>query len=351
MADISIWVSPDNQEYNYKDAAARTSIADLKDNQYSSSSAFPAQGEVGKNYIAKDTGICYRWDETVSDYVAVGMTSAEKTKLNGIEDGAQVNPENATASAAGLMSADDKAKLDSIGMDNAGYHNSVYRGKSLGTSVSSAQWTEIKNGTFHDMFVGDYWTINNIVWRIAGFDYWLHTGNTECVDHHVVIVPDVEIATAMMNNTQTTGGAYLGSNFYTGGNGNSGRSSAIAVVNNAFGSSHILSHPDLMTNATNPDAASNFTWANCTVELMSEVMVYGTKIWGNGGYEVGCSKSQLPLFQHDHSKIGIRSWWWLRSVASRQCFSYVDHDGPTFMADANAAFGIRPAFAIYQSLS
>lgn len=41
-------------------------------------------------------------------------TSAEKSKLSGIQTGAQVNPGNATTSADGLMSSVDKAKLDGI---------------------------------------------------------------------------------------------------------------------------------------------------------------------------------------------------------------------------------------------
>ena len=41
-------------------------------------------------------------------------TSDEKTKLSGIQSGAQVNPGRATTSADGLMSSTDKAKLDGI---------------------------------------------------------------------------------------------------------------------------------------------------------------------------------------------------------------------------------------------
>jgi len=42
------------------------------------------------------------------------MSASDKTKLNGIQAGAQVNPGNATTSAAGLMSAADKTKLNGI---------------------------------------------------------------------------------------------------------------------------------------------------------------------------------------------------------------------------------------------
>lgn len=41
-------------------------------------------------------------------------TSAEKSKLSGIQAGAQVNPGNATTSVSGLMSSVDKIKLDGI---------------------------------------------------------------------------------------------------------------------------------------------------------------------------------------------------------------------------------------------
>ena len=73
--------------------------------------------------------------------------------------------------------------------NNAGFHNSIFRGNSLGSSISSTQWSEISAGTFKDLFIGDYWTINNINWRIAAFDYWLRCGDTECTTHHIVIVP------------------------------------------------------------------------------------------------------------------------------------------------------------------
>ena len=84
---------------------------------------------------------------------------------------------------------------------NAGFHNSIYRGKNLGTSVTTDQWNAIYDGTFDDLFIGDYWTIGGVNWRIAAFDYWLHCGDTECTTHHVVIVPDSCLYNAQMHNT------------------------------------------------------------------------------------------------------------------------------------------------------
>lgn len=58
------------------------------------------------------------------------MTAADKTKLNGIEAGAQKNPGAATTSAAGLMSAADKTKLNGIA---AGAGVNTWRGFSMVT--------------------------------------------------------------------------------------------------------------------------------------------------------------------------------------------------------------------------
>ena len=43
---------------------------------------------------------------------------------------------------------------------NAGSHNSIYRGQSLGSSVTMEQWNAIQAGTFDDMYIGDYWRMS-----------------------------------------------------------------------------------------------------------------------------------------------------------------------------------------------
>ena len=62
--------------------------------EYSSMSAFPATGEIGKIYVATDTNKSYRWSG--STYVELSSYAM------------------ATTTAAGLMSATDKTKLDGI---------------------------------------------------------------------------------------------------------------------------------------------------------------------------------------------------------------------------------------------
>ena len=70
-------------------------------------------------------------------------------------------------------------------LDNAGAHNSIFRGKNLG---STPDYASIADGSFEDMYIGDYWPIGGINWRIAGFNYYRNTV-TNVPSNHVVVVP------------------------------------------------------------------------------------------------------------------------------------------------------------------
>lgn len=231
-------------------------------------------------------------------------------------------------------------------LNNAGAHNSIYRGKYLGDHVTDEQYDAIDAGTFEGLFIGDYWVINGVNWRIAAFDYWLHCGDTECTTHHVVIVPDTNLATCQMNNSNVTTGAYIGSNYYTGANSNTGKATANTAINNAFGSSHILTHRELLTNAVTNGASSGWAWYDSKFELMNESMVYGHDVFGPSGYETGIDKGQLPLFALEPSRITNRADWWLRSVSSAAAFCLVAAGGNASDAGASYSVGVRPAFAI-----
>lgn len=248
-------------------------------------------------------------------------------------------------------------KIAPLLYDNAGAHNAIYRGKALGSSVTTAQYTAIGNGTFTDLYIGDYWTINSVNWRIAGFDYYLGCGDLwanssyTTTKHHIVIVPDTVLYSAQMNTSNTTSGGYAGSAMYT-----SNLANAKTTINNAFGSSHVLSHRICITNAVSSGHPSGVAWVDSTVDLMNEYMVYGAPHFhpmDNGdivdtNYEA--EKSQLPLFAHDHSRITIAGiGWWLRDVASASDFCFVGNGGAANSYDASYSNGVRPAFCLVQA--
>ena len=248
-----------------------------------------------------------------------------------------------------LKSKADKADVSA---NNAGAHNAIYRGEYLGNSVTADQWAQIQNGKFEGLYIGDYWTINGVNWRIAHFNYWLGTGDTECTTPHVVIVPDTNLYTAKMNSTDITTGGYYNSEMRGGNNylvsGSSNLYSASQTIKSAFGSSHILTHREMLTNAVTSGNSSGWAWYDSSVDLMSEVMVYGTLAWSNGGkgYEVGDGKGQFALFRHDISKASNRAVWWLRGVGSATDFTLISYDSNAFSYRASNSYGVRPCFAI-----
>ena len=250
-----------------------------------------------------------------------------------------------------------EAKIAPLLFNNAGAHNAIYRGKSLGSTVTTAQYAAIKAGTFDDLYIGDYWTIGGVNYRIAAFDYYLNSGDTNCTTHHVVIVPDTCLYNAQMHNTSsgswesgaanTTAGGYVGSDMYK-----SNLEQAKTTIKSAF-SGHVLKHRIYLTNAVANGRASGGAWCDSEVDLMCEQMVYGSGIFSpvSDGSNVPANyrveKSQLPLFQHEPSRICNRATWWLRDVITASSFAYVNGNGGGANYNyASNSFGVRPAFCI-----
>lgn len=249
-----------------------------------------------------------------------------------------------------------EAKIAPLLFNNAGAHNAIYRGKSLGSTVTTAQYAAIKAGTFDDLYIGDYWTIGGVNYRIAAFDYYLNSGDTSCTTHHVVIVPDTCLYNAQMHNTSsggyeggaanTTTGGYVGSDMYK-----SNLEQAKTTIKSAF-SGHVLKHRIYLTNAVANGRASGGAWCDSEVDLMCEQMVYGSGIFSpvSDGSNVPANyrveKSQLPLFQHEPSRICNRATWWLRDVITASRFPTVSNDGRADSLDASNSCGVRPAFCI-----
>lgn len=239
-----------------------------------------------------------------------------------------------------------EAKIAPLLFNNAAAHNAIYRGKSLGSTVTTAQYNAIKAGTFEDLYIGDYWTIGGVNYRIAAFDYYLNCGDTNCTTHHAVIVPDTCLYTHVMNDTNITTGGYVGSKMYT-----EGLESAKTTIKSAF-SGHVLSHRIYLTNAVSNGRPSAGAWCDSEVDLMCEEMVYGTGIFRptSDGTNVPSNyrveKSQLPLFAHEPSRICNRAIWWLRDVVTASYFAPVNSNGTAAYGSASYSNGVRPAFCI-----
>lgn len=292
----------------------------------------------GKNYYIYDSDIAVTAGEVGFDGSTSGSTAANSQ---------QALDELFAANKKTNESLENvNSNLVQISYQGAGSHNAIYRGKNLGTSVTEAQYAAISAGTFDELYIGDYWVINGVTWRIAAFDYYLRCGDTDLTTHHAVIVPDSSLYNHVMNDTNKTEGGYVGSKMYR-----EGLESAKTTIKAAF-SGHVLSHRIYLTNAVANGKPSAGAWCDSEVDLMCEEMVYGGGIFRptSDGSTVPANyrveKSQLPLFAHRPDLISNRITYWLRDVVTAVHFARVSYGGLADCGAASDSFGVRPAFCI-----
>lgn len=231
---------------------------------------------------------------------------------------------------------------------NAAAHNAMPpRFKNLGSAPTSDIHAAIKAGTFDDIFVGDYFVVGGNRVFIGGFDWYINCGDTNCTEHHALLIPENNLYNYHMNATNTTEGGYVGSDMYK-----NGLTQAKQWFNNAFGEAHILKHRQYLVNAVTNGKPTGTDWCDSTVELMNENMVYGGRQFSpmpDGGSDpwntcrnYTIDKGQIPLFQHAPWLICNRDWFWLRDAASAALFASVGSDGRADCGGASGAGGVRP---------
>ena len=257
--------------------------------------------------------------------------------------------------------------------DGAEAHNAMWGGRDITAAFDAGTVSaNIANGTFKDIFPGDYITKSITVpqvladdgttelfaggtytvnWVIADCDYWINKGDTVVIrDHHVAIVPQASIFYARMNSTSTTKDGYEGSEMFK----NIIPACATGIVN-AFGSDHILTFRDGISNDVDTSHVSSGlpqwagtpgwwgTWKKCQCNLMSEKMVYGAPIYSGGAMDNTMATRQMSAFRLSEKLINYdRNGWWLRDVVSYQHFADVSGDGSAGAHWAKISFGIRP---------
>ena len=239
-----------------------------------------------------------------------------------------------------------------LSINNASFHNSIFRGKDITSYFTDGSlYNRIANGTFEDLFVGDYIIQNNITWRIAGFDIHLNKGDQPLITHHAVIVPDSNLTTEVMNWEGSTEGGYVGSLVY----GTTLPSVLTDYIIPVFGN-HIIEYRAFLTNGINPtgynssgtnDGCSNScAWFSRKLDLMDECEVYGCAIWSSSGFDCGSAYTQLPLFALAPQYILSDESYWLKDVSTSHSYASVTNSGIADGAWTAVILGVRPRFLI-----
>lgn len=226
----------------------------------------------------------------------------------------------------------------------------LWRGKNFGGSgISAAQNTAISNGSFKGIFLGDYWSPGGAIHRIHDFNYWLNSGDSGTTANHLVLMPDHKMYDQRINASNTTAGGYLGSEMRA-----SGLNNAKSTINSAFGASHILTYRGLFVNAVTNGKPTGGTWADASIELASQIMMYGSAVFG---YPLDGSDTLLYLYTIDKQQLAgmqanpvmvnpHRENVWLRDTVSVSYFAAVSNVGYAGNASASGALGVRPVYGI-----
>ena len=274
-----------------------------------------------------------------------GVNLSELTQVNALVSGNKLLVGTTEGNKA--IAAEDAlfAMLDSFAPVEL--RRVLFRGKNLGTALTAVQKAAIKDGSFKGMFLGDYWSIGGRIWRIVDMDYWYNCGDTAFTSHHLVIMPDEALYNAQMNTTNITTGGYVGSEMYKKNLAN-----AKTIVNAAFQGS-VLTHREHLCNAVANGKQSGGAWFDSSIELPSEIMMYGHIHFGNAsdGNTIPniytTSKTQLALFMVCPRFITDRSHaQWLRDVVSSAYFALVGDYGAANCTSASTSYGVRPVFPV-----
>ena len=200
--------------------------------------------------------------EAISAASTDATTKANNAKTDAINDAKQYfNNVTTDGALITFVKGDGSSVIFTPFLDTPEAHNCIIRGKDLTAQLNDGTLSKnIQNGTFHDIFIGDYFTKSyvadgvtyNVTWVIVDIDYFYCSGDYTSTPHHVVVMPsNVVQVNVNMNDTDTTDGGFVNSKMWK---------TTIPLhttgIVNAFGDAHVLTHRELLSNATSSTAAS-----------------------------------------------------------------------------------------------
>ena len=238
-------------------------------------------------------------------------------------------------------------------------HNNIFRGQDLG-ALNATHIANIQNGSFKDMFIGDYFTINNSRYVIAGMNYKKGHGDNSSLGNHLVLMPQDWSKTPTqtlnpngkdthyMQDTDTTTGGFAGTKLYK-----TYLPQIQTKLESDFGDHLIKFRTIVSTHVDASGAPDQAEWRDAKVAIPNEVMIYGTVLSGNdrngSWYNIGDEASQLPLMRlNDSERCNNRvGAFWLRDVHSASGFAYAHDFGDAYWYGASdAGGGVRAFFLI-----
>lgn len=239
-------------------------------------------------------------------------------------------------------------------------HRNIYRGKNLGTAITDEQLANIRNGSFDDLYVGDYWVDPNkedCYWEIADIDLFYKVKTREInqkgsvFQHHLVIVPRYPLLKFQANTPETNGG-YV--NSYLNG---AALLQAEKFVYGFFEEENVLSHDLYLSNA-GIEWETGMVFEEVKLAIMNFLSVFGWNYTLGGHQESkAVDNSQFALFRLKPESIcylvpdaentdARNSRYWLRNIFGEFCYLKVYSNNTVDTENEAKLEGIRPYFLV-----
>lgn len=231
-----------------------------------------------------------------------------------------------------------------LNMDGANAQNAKYRGSSLGAFTEDYA-TNIHNGDFDSMQVGDTFTQNGHTYKIAGFNYLCGAKKNPNLGNHLIMITD-SLGEYAMNPSDTTAGGFAGSNMWK-----STFPNFVKQFKADFGN-HLLTWNEFLTTGINGNAVNNAAnigeYFAVQASMMNGKMYWGSRFDYNK-LDTGIETKQLPIMKlHPAEKNTGPAWLWLRDIVDNQIFLSAEEKNGylNYSQTATETFNTRAFFLI-----
>lgn len=271
-----------------------------------------------KKYQLQSNGV---WTDITPNNGVYTLPAASANSLGGIIVG-------------GGLSIDSNGVLSSTGGASMPYknHNGGIRGQNLGGTYTAEQKTAIANGTFDNIYVGDYWEIYGIKYYIADIDYYLGYGYPSLtIDHHLIMFPD---------DVLSGQGYSYDNNYYGSSSIYTTYLPAIASdIENKFG--NFLINQSLVLYQSG--GAPFWGQAKCVLPSMIQLQGYGQTIRPD---KVQHKSNQFSFFRYNNALVSASQRYWLRDSNGDGQTAFATPEGSLGFNINSEQYYLRPYFIL-----
>ncbi len=224
------------------------------------------------------------------------------------------------------------------------------------TGISQSELTRLSSAVAEQNLekygfkVGDSFTIGTRDYVIAGLNPMKGTSTPyRLTENHVglIVIPHTTQKWNESGNTYT-GGDGRGAGYVNSDLHHYLVNTLLPLVQGDLGSSHLLAHNKLLSNAVNQTGtnkmgsatgcSSSWGWVSSYISALSEVQVYGATVWSSSGFDTGEACRQLDVFRiYNHTEIFGGEYPWLRDVVSASYAAVAGSDGRASLDPASIA--------------